>query len=786
MPAFVNPIALWGLLLASAPIIIHLLNRRRFKVVEWAAMEFLLASARKNNRRVRIEQLILLALRVIVILILVLAIARPVVRRRALASLAERRRFALLVFDSSMSMGYRDGATTSYDRALAFAEELMASLREGDTWALVNAVEHGKAIVQEPSFDLDAARAAVARDRLPLSDAGGSLPRALEAAEEALKRSQEGARDLYIVTDLQRASWLAAAGTLAQEDVERTKRISQTARIILVDVGPENPSNLAVASLETDGTLVVAGGETVIRAQLSNFGPDTASGPAAHLLVDGFRQQKSAAKAIAPGGSTQLEFRHVFRAPGIHTVSVELDADNLPKDDHRSLALDARESVRVLLVDGEPGTEAFSGETDYLRRCLRPGDAASAAGALSLFQPEVVTVEGLSGADLPRYDAVVLANVERLTDAAAATVESYVRRGGALLVFPGERLDRAFYNRTLHRDGQGLLPCSLGNAVGDANDRKQAVHISNQLGDHPFVRLFREQKMIRLSSPFFFRYCRLEGVEREPGGTGLRPVSPDGGTGLRPVSPTGGTPVPPGAGARVVCRFDGGAPAIVEGPAGKGRVVVFASTADDAWNDMPAWPAYLTLMQEILTQVARDPGSSRNLTVGEPIVCYVSPQQFGKPVMLLRPGESKPVPLQATSSSGLLAVVYPHTDKAGIYELTLPDPTGGTGLRPVSPDGGTGLRPVSPEAVAQPPSALSSRQDFFAVNVPSRESDVRRITEPDLRKLLPGTDFDYQRGGIRRATPAEAGESGELWRSLAYVLLGLLLLESLLAQRFGR
>src|SRR5579864_8864844 len=57
----------------SVPIIIHLLNRRRFKIVTWAAMRFLLAAQRKNSRRMRLEQLILLAVRCLLVLLLVLA-----------------------------------------------------------------------------------------------------------------------------------------------------------------------------------------------------------------------------------------------------------------------------------------------------------------------------------------------------------------------------------------------------------------------------------------------------------------------------------------------------------------------------------------------------------------------------------------------------------------------------------------------------------------------------------------------------------------------------------------
>src|SRR6059058_5857406 len=60
---------------ASVPIIIHLLNRNRYRVVTWAAMRFLLAAQRKNTRRMRLEQLILLVVRTLLVLLLVLAMA---------------------------------------------------------------------------------------------------------------------------------------------------------------------------------------------------------------------------------------------------------------------------------------------------------------------------------------------------------------------------------------------------------------------------------------------------------------------------------------------------------------------------------------------------------------------------------------------------------------------------------------------------------------------------------------------------------------------------------------
>src|SRR3954452_16442671 len=92
-----------GLAAMSIPIIIHILNRRRFKVVDWAAMEFLLRAMRRNRRRLRFEQWLLLAVRCLVLALLGFALARPVgCNQSTLASLAGRRSgLHVIVIDNS-------------------------------------------------------------------------------------------------------------------------------------------------------------------------------------------------------------------------------------------------------------------------------------------------------------------------------------------------------------------------------------------------------------------------------------------------------------------------------------------------------------------------------------------------------------------------------------------------------------------------------------------------------------------------------------------------------------
>ena len=120
---FVSPwFAVAGTVLASIPIIIHLLNRRRFKTVRWAAMEYLLQAMRKNRRRLKFEQWLLLATRCAVLFIVASALARPMgCRDSTLASIAgQRAGLHVFVIDNSYSMAYeadRPDARTHLDRA---------------------------------------------------------------------------------------------------------------------------------------------------------------------------------------------------------------------------------------------------------------------------------------------------------------------------------------------------------------------------------------------------------------------------------------------------------------------------------------------------------------------------------------------------------------------------------------------------------------------------------------------------------------------------------------------
>src|SRR5689334_20235674 len=117
--SFLVPSLLWFSALASVPIIIHLLNRRRFMRVDWAPMKYLKLTIKSNRRRLRIEQFILLAVRTLAVLLLIFTVCRPVLSSTGLGAwLSGRTRTSrILVIDDSLSMGYQVDRRPAFDAA---------------------------------------------------------------------------------------------------------------------------------------------------------------------------------------------------------------------------------------------------------------------------------------------------------------------------------------------------------------------------------------------------------------------------------------------------------------------------------------------------------------------------------------------------------------------------------------------------------------------------------------------------------------------------------------------
>src|SRR4029077_1753770 len=210
---FLSPIMLWGALAASIPIALHFFFRSRYRVVPWAAMKFLLTSIEQTSRRLRFQELILLVLRCVLLVLIALALARPLstsARGTGQGSAVD----AVLVFDTSYSMGATDGAQTRLGRAKEAALRVIDQLPPHSTVQIITCADRANLVGPRAPSDLDQAKVLIGELK-PTSLATDFYPGIAEAAV-VLRAGQATNRELYLFSDMQKLGFERQAGNLSQ------------------------------------------------------------------------------------------------------------------------------------------------------------------------------------------------------------------------------------------------------------------------------------------------------------------------------------------------------------------------------------------------------------------------------------------------------------------------------------------------------------------------------------------------------------------------------------------
>src|SRR4051794_26584767 len=182
---FLSPFLAWGMLLGIIPLIIHLMNRRRYRRVEWAPMRHLRLTIRRNRRRIQIENWLLLLLRIALPILLFLFLARPVLNPTGLEKwlVGGGRASQGVVVDESLSMGYRAGGPPAFHRAREVAGAVLAAAQPQDRCTLVAASAPSAPIFHEVE---GSRREELASDALalPITETHAAWPTVLAGVDE--------------------------------------------------------------------------------------------------------------------------------------------------------------------------------------------------------------------------------------------------------------------------------------------------------------------------------------------------------------------------------------------------------------------------------------------------------------------------------------------------------------------------------------------------------------------------------------------------------------------------
>ena len=310
----------------------------------------------------------------------------------------------------------------------------------------------------------------------------------------------------------------------------------------------------------------------------------------------------------------------------------------------------------------------------------------------------------------------------QLTPRGAQDLHDYVSHGGALVVFPGAATDINFYNGD--PNFSALLPAKLGPAVG-APDQKFLSWQSHGY-EHPLVTLWNKPESGNLGGVQVTKYYPLT---------------------LKPAT-TGGDATDP----QIVLKYVDGEPAVTEQSVGKGKVILFSSSATTDWTTLPIHPSFVPLLIRITSYVTNGLGGSLNVPVGQPFATPIGSEYAGKEFSVLRPGETKRRVVGEVESGDQSAELhYDGTEKAGPYQLYIGDD-------------------IKPKMV-------------FAAQGDPEESNLAQIAKAEIEPLLnpapPKKDDQDATAKPSAKHPRVPGQ--ELWVPLALVALLLALVEMGLA-----
>ena len=613
---FLYPLFLFGLAAAALPVLIHLLNRRKLKRVQFPAVRFILLSQKRISRSYRLRHWILLALRTLAIVFLALLLANPIFQTGA-GLFAGGGPVALVVLlDNSLSMRW-SGDGNGFKQAKDAARLLISALSDGDRAAIVPTNLSG-----DESFRLMGQKDVLLRelDGIEIADGTANLNLALSKAYELLQQPA-GQKEIRLITDMGLTGW-------DQFSVASLKQVDPSIPFKLIHIGrKEQPLNGAIKEVRLTSQGIGANLPLQIEVTVTNFGEREIKDALAQLSIDGQNRGQKLI-TVPPRTENSVSFQTRLGQPGTHAAQVILKKDGFAGNSSTNFTLDAQDKLKVLVVDGDPQTSLTQSETFFLSRALNPSDESDA----SVFVPTVILADGLNSASLESYQVVMVCNVASLPENFIAKLPSFLQAGGGLLIFSGDKFQPENYNQRLSRD----LPGSVGEKklVSEANGEK----IAKFEVSHPALQ-FLADPILQES----IKSARVWGYFRIAGGR----------------SP--------------LISLSNGDPLLVEQKIGAGKVIFMSTAADRDWTDLPVKTAYLPLIQSLTQYLAggKRGGLDGGIAVGSTKELLLPPSYVGKNLRVTKP-DKQTLDVQITAAKERAFAAIEHNDRAGFYRLSAP------------------------------------------------------------------------------------------------------------------
>ena len=719
-----TPLFLIGALAGAIPIIIHMIYTRKAPIILFSTVRFLKIAARKTARRRKVEDLMLLVFRVLLFSLLAMALAQPFFRSGGFFG-ANAPVSAAIVLDNSMSMATEQEGKTRYAKAKEVTDGIIRGLpADSEVAVLYTYAPHrrieaadqtkGAPILFGEGFVRvkEGTREGLCMS-VSASDASagrGDVAAAVRKAYDLMTKAGQPNREIYVVTDQQKVGWQGETEKLGDA---KTKDLP----VFVINCSTGSFKNVAVSSVEAKARAAVVGAPVTVDATIVNSSSQTQTDLPVAFYVDKVKRAQKVVTLPAQGNVT-LSFAYVFDSPGQHTGWVEAETnDSLPLDNQRSFSLTIAERIPVGIVKEADSSLPFMSEEFYLARALDPfaGSSDADKGTVSIKE---LPHPGLAKADLDPLRILFLLNLKDLTPTEEQRLRAYLVSGGNVVIFPGDQLDAAAYQR-LEKGEPPILPARIVQATGDPEERARYVPLSKLDTTHPIFLPMVDVPNAAIRTVHLYRYYVLQVVPGSPG--------------------------------KALAKLGDGRPFLVEGSVGKGKVLLFCTSAGASWSNLPVRNIFLPMVQQIVYYLAGGGERRTDHIVGTPV--EMMPRVGAKPFTLAVTdplGQTKRI--EPSKRGDEQTFVCTETDAIGTYSWQTDEKPAQSGL--------------------------------FVVNHDPQESDLSEYHQDELAAMFTTTKvyFAPDAQHLEKAV-TDLRQGFQLWNYLLLIVLGIAIVECVLANK---
>jgi hypothetical protein len=670
---FISPLFLFGVIGITVPVLIHLMTRRQKKHQYFSAVHLLLQSKNQSIKQSRPNRKFLLLIRCLGIALLSLAMANPIFLIGGSNNLGANGPSAtVFILDDSYSMGTQTNQKSYYNQAVKTLLNISNSLPKKSIYSVVLGSSPSRVLQNWTTVPEKAKNILkLSQPTSRTTEIGAAIKKSLLLLEEVPQKN----KIIYILTDRDENGW-------NEEEFSSIGEIKPH-RFFIIDFSEmrDGVNKAVIEHAEVQQKFLSNNRVIKVKVKTANL---SQSKPISKLKVSLWvndKEQTQETLDIPVNSSIEKEFSFLMENNNLINGKIRIEDDSLLKDNLRFFSYQPGQTIKTLIVDGDPNAIEHRGETFYLERALNPFTSS-----LSNIQLTVSTLAELPKRNLLDYSVIIICNAHNLPFGYEQKLEKFVLRGGALFITLGNQVNAKFYNERLGN----ILPVFL-KAINQTQKNDEPFRLLVKPSKHPVLKIFKKQTLEEMKT---IEFQSIYTIERREGYEFTTPIA-----------------------------LSNNLPALIESTAGKGKVVLFLSSIDRDWNNFPIQPTFLPWIQRWVKYSAHglDSLTQKNLLVGEPFDWENAPK--GNKNYVVTPGGKV---IATPYKNG--KIIFKNTFTPGIYKLY-------QSTRVSSSKSNITIPSRLPFGV-EPAGA-------FTVNINPIESSSIKISNEKIRSLLPKANLVF-------------------------------------------